>query len=127
MDWQYNTLHYAARQGSFTICKQMLEAGLVNVNSPTKDGTTCLHRAAAKGHKQIVALLLKHGANVSASNKDGMTPLHMAAKKNQTEICKLLLSRDPMLKRCRDRHAKFPCDYLEMNSPHELFTMLRPM
>jgi hypothetical protein len=50
----------------------LTRGALVNVQSA--GGMTPLHLAAEYGHKEIVALLLAHGADVNARNSDGQTP-----------------------------------------------------
>ncbi|KAG8703392.1 ubiquitin-protein ligase peroxin 12 [Ceratobasidium sp. 395] len=47
--------------------------------------------ACQHGHKDIVLLLLAHGA-VSQPNSNGELPLHLAAREGHAEICALLLS-----------------------------------
>ena len=42
--------------------------------SAPRRGETALHWAAAKGHRSIVELLLKHGADVEAKNNKGPGP-----------------------------------------------------
>lgn len=42
-------------------------------------GWTALHEASAKGHAEVVGLLLAAGANVNDRSKEGITPLHDAA------------------------------------------------
>ena len=43
------------------------------------DGRTPLHRAAAKGHTEVVLRLLSHGVAVDPTDSRGATPLHLAA------------------------------------------------
>ncbi|CAM9813019.1 unnamed protein product, partial [Discosporangium mesarthrocarpum] len=52
---------------------------------------TPLHRAAAKGHAQVVQVLLENGAHVDARDKFFNTPLHMACKNGREEATKTLL------------------------------------
>ena len=53
---------------------------------------TPLHEAAGGGHKDIVALLLAHGADVNARDVGGRTPLHEAAAGGHKDIVALLLA-----------------------------------
>jgi ankyrin repeat protein len=51
-----------------------------------------MHQAAtAKGHSDIVELLLMHGAEVNAQDKQGLTPLHYATLVNNPDAVKTLL------------------------------------
>ena len=54
---------------------------------------TALHKAAAKGHEDLVQLLLSKGASIEALDEDNYTPLHFAASHGHTSIVELLLSK----------------------------------
>ncbi|ETN75688.1 ankyrin repeat protein [Necator americanus] len=56
-----------------------------------RTGATAVHVAAAKGHTQLLELLIKAGGNVLARDKDGWTPLHAAAHWAEKDSCKILL------------------------------------
>lgn len=85
--------------------KNMLLVGFLldNLNSVKKElnynpvdwqnytGCTALHIAARKGNKEIVGLLLQHGANLSLADIFSMTALHGAAIGNHPEIITILL------------------------------------
>jgi ankyrin repeat protein len=49
-----------------------------------------LHWAAARGHDQVVALLLSHGADYTLRTEDGMTPLMLAMKESHDKIVQAL-------------------------------------
>lgn len=72
------------------------DASLVDAHS--HDGWTPLHLAAFFGHRDLVALLLDHGADVdvrSRSERFGRanTPLHAAAANRHVDVAGLLLER----------------------------------
>lgn len=46
------------------------------VNATNLGDDTALHLAAAHGHRECVAYIIKHNANVNAQNAHGNTPLH---------------------------------------------------
>ncbi|KAF4333667.1 ankyrin repeat [Fusarium beomiforme] len=54
-------------------------------------GRTPLFWAATRGHKDIVELLLKHGAPASSKDRSNLTPLHIAVTGGHKEIVSLLL------------------------------------
>ncbi|CAF4710247.1 unnamed protein product [Rotaria sp. Silwood1] len=58
-------------------------------------GYTCLHWAAAKGHKKIVEYLINSlGMKVDTIGDRRRTPLHVACENGHTEIVKFLLEKD---------------------------------
>ena len=58
----------------------------------TGGGMTALHYAAARGHLQVVKLLLDHGADLAAVTKRCYTPLMMAVGRGRVGVAALLLS-----------------------------------
>jgi ankyrin repeat protein len=48
--------------------------------------------AAARGHKDVVKLLLANGAITNTQDQKGNTPLHYASENNSLEIAELLLA-----------------------------------
>lgn len=50
------------------------------------DDYTALHRAAEKGHADVVEYLIKMGADVNATGPLDWTPLHVAAQKGDLAI-----------------------------------------
>ena len=68
------------------------EAGVpADVNAKDRWGMTPLHYPAAKGHKEIVELIIAKGADVNAKNRVSNTPLHKAAFYGRKEIVQLLI------------------------------------
>ena len=61
-------------------------------NAPNQDGYTPIHRAAWKGHTEIVQILAPLTDNPNAPNKAGETPIDYAFRKGYTEIVKILKS-----------------------------------
>jgi hypothetical protein len=55
-----------------------------------KVGQTPLHWTAMNGHKDVVELLLAHGAEVNAKRSNGSTPLHWAEYKGYKDVAELL-------------------------------------
>lgn len=56
------------------------------------DGNTPLHGAARNDHKDVVKVLLAHGAEVNAKDNEGATPLHLAAGRGNKDVAELLLA-----------------------------------
>ena len=55
------------------------------------DDYTALHRAAERGHEEVVGFLIKKGADVNATANLGWTPLHVAAQKGELSVVKRLV------------------------------------
>nr|CAI77627.1 potassium uptake channel [Zea mays] len=64
-----------------------------NINNPTKDGTTPLHRAVCDGNVQMVELLLEHGADVDKQDSNGWSPRDLADQQGHDDIQALFKSR----------------------------------
>ena len=60
------------------------------MNAKGDKGSTPLHGAAFKGHKEIAELLIVKGADVNAKIEDSGTPLDVAIRRNHPEIADLL-------------------------------------
>lgn len=86
-------LHIAAKNGEVGLAKKLIDAG-ADVNAETTMGHTPLHRAAAKGHIDVVNILLDSDViNVNADSGDGTTPFHMAVIHGYFDIAKALLGK----------------------------------
>uniref|UniRef100_A0A061RY16 Achain crystal structure of engineered northeast structural genomics consortium target n=1 Tax=Tetraselmis sp. GSL018 TaxID=582737 RepID=A0A061RY16_9CHLO len=83
------TLHDWAAQGDARKVAEILETGQVDARD--SEGCTALHFAADRGNREMVQLLLRHGADPNAADVDGATPLHYAALCGNKEVCVLLM------------------------------------
>lgn len=93
-------LHIAARNGSYDLCKMLIERG-ADVNAVEEDserarryGSTCctpLHLAATANHASICRLLLEHGALALIRDDNGRTPLGDAMYMRSFESARVLL------------------------------------
>lgn len=77
----------AADTGDLESAQILLERNRSLANLEPYDGLTPLCYAAAKGHKEVVELLIKYGANIKAS----CIPLIRAAEAGYADIVQLLL------------------------------------
>jgi ankyrin repeat protein len=85
----------AAKSGAAARVKELLQQDAKLIAARDSDGSTPLHCATWKGHKNVVEVLLAHGADVNAHNSNdhwGTTPLHAAAHGNQRAIAELLIA-----------------------------------
>ncbi|XP_048246410.1 ankyrin repeat domain-containing protein 50-like [Haliotis rufescens] len=85
-------LRDASIEGNMAAVKGILEAGWVDVNSRGGDSLTPVMRAALRGHRKVVELLVREGADVSLVNVYGDNILHLACRGGHMETVKFVLS-----------------------------------
>ena len=73
----------------------LLEHG-ASADHPSAAGLSALHRAAIRGHTEIVLLLLAHRANPLASDRSGRTALDWAVLEGWHEVAAALRGEAPM-------------------------------
>ncbi len=81
----------AARRGDAAAVHALLEAGGLDVDAPSRDGTPPLHWAVRAGEHEIVDRLLAAGADVNAENRYGVRPLHLALEAGDAALTRRLL------------------------------------
>lgn len=93
-------LHWAVLYDRYGTAKLLLENGAnVNVKEHSKAGGFCgwgwypLHLALRNENREIIRLLIDHGADVNAPRTDGWTPLNTAAHHGQSDVIELLISK----------------------------------
>ncbi len=89
-----NTLYSAAYDGDLEQARNFIDQG-ANVNTIYKKNSprTALNAAAIKGHKEMVELLLNHGADFARVVRGDAPALTAAARHGHVEIVRLLLER----------------------------------
>jgi len=95
----WTALHHAAYHRRAGAAEALL-ANHAEVNALTHQGSTPLHLAVRDGkeasdvveHRDIVAVLVAHGADPDKSNGDGLTPLVIASRRCAVSDVKLLLA-----------------------------------
>ncbi|OQS03241.1 hypothetical protein THRCLA_04459 [Thraustotheca clavata] len=91
-DFGYTSLHYAAQWNRTLVVEYLLKKG-ATVDSRVC-GATALHRAAFRGSKACVELLVAYGADVNLPDEsfgDQKTALHKAASQGHEEIVQLMI------------------------------------
>lgn len=83
----------AAQRGKFRLVKELLERGEHDIDSVHAGfGFNALHAAVDFAHRNIVKLLLRHGANPNCKDaKFGNAALHHAARNGRLEVIHILV------------------------------------
>jgi ankyrin repeat protein len=114
----------ASWHGRLEITRILLEYG-ANVNCIDKDRRTPLHKAAQKGHREVVILLVDYGkANIKAVKKDVWTPLHEASFYGHLLVGEALLERGAR-KTVSSRRGELPIDLARKAHRSEMVSLLR--
>ncbi|KAF9888817.1 hypothetical protein FE257_008186 [Aspergillus nanangensis] len=93
-DGGHTALHYGAVDGSpdaFRVLLRAADAQKHDLLSPCWCGGTVLTKAATKGHRGIIELMVERGVDVTACY-DGSSALHAAAAAGETDLVEFLLS-----------------------------------
>jgi len=84
--------------------REMLDCG-VDINmTEFEKGTTALHIACSRGHKQAIELLVSRGADVNIQDNRGVTPLYSLVT-NRYDILALWLIRKGANMNLKDRNG----------------------
>lgn len=71
------------------LAKKLIANG-AKINNPKN--WSALHYAALNGNKEMIRVLLDHGADVNARTLRGFTPLYMAAREADAETVRMLIN-----------------------------------
>ena len=82
-----SVLRWVAYANQTDILRLLLERGL-DLQHPS--ARTALHVAAARGHAELVKLLIENGADPSARDDDGLTPREFAVARGRPDVSDLL-------------------------------------
>ena len=96
----WDPLIWAAKDNNICVAEQLLRDGYdVNeqedLHDKTHNGYSALHWAAHKGWKQMLEMLLAHGASTAIRDKHGRTPQALAETKGHEDIIKILEAHNP--------------------------------
>ncbi|XP_067653306.1 putative ankyrin repeat protein RF_0381 [Haliotis asinina] len=87
-----NILHTACDGGQIDVVNYLLSLNSVDINSRGWNQRTPVMVAAYEGHKDVVELLVKHGADMSLTTRFGSNILYIACEQGYPDIVKYLLS-----------------------------------
>lgn len=85
-------LRLASSWNNTELVDKLLKVDKVNPKAADAAKRTALHIASSKGYKEIVKLLLDHGADPNQKDIIGNTPLHLAVCTNHVDIVTMLLN-----------------------------------
>ena len=87
------TVFGAAEEGDAAEVARLIASGADAGERATRGGETPLMRAAARGHEDVVRVLLDAGADACARRADGFTPLILAVFFGHEAVVRLLVER----------------------------------
>jgi ankyrin repeat protein len=108
------------------VAKLLLDEG-ANIEAGDSSAATALHYAAERGYKDVVELLISHGADVSARRTypAGDTPLHGAARAEHENIVRLLVDNGADVN-AKNNEGLTPADVAVRNT-RKMVTPLTPV
>ena len=112
-----------AARGDVRKVKALLAQG-TDVNAADAYGMTLLHWAADKGHKDVVELLLAHGANVNAKELEhGISSLQYAAMNGHVGVMEVLLGHGADVS-AKDNHGTTALEWAAMRGQKDAVNLL---
>ncbi|WP_447983493.1 ankyrin repeat domain-containing protein [Nitrospira sp. Nam74] len=123
-------LMHAADSGDSSGVSSLLDQAIdANTQFPIL-GSSPLILASAKGHSEVVRLLLDHGAHINATDHTGWTPLHAAIYGGHAEVVQLLLERGAQMDQPNHWYLASPITLAESLAPdsedrRKVLTLLR--
>ena len=105
-------MHLACQEGHYEVVKEIANLVPVWVDAANshEDNHTPLHVACKYSHKNIMSVLLEHGAKISLT-KEGLSPVHLAVRDGFTDGLEILLKERPDCVNCRDKQKRTPLHY----------------
>ena len=88
-----NSLHIAALNNHFRLCKVLLEKANFDIHLLDYNGASVIYFAAHTGDLDLFQYLAEKGSDIYSKTKDGINCLHIAALKGRFRLCKVLLEK----------------------------------
>jgi ankyrin repeat protein len=106
-----NALGWAADFRKIDICRQLLAAG-AEVNWCGSHRHTALMMAALRGHVDVLAVLLEHGADINAQCECGFTALRYSMEQGHFRCADFLRARGGVNSTTAQMFGELPRDFL---------------
>lgn len=129
MTMNTNELLNAIKTGDAILFKQLAEQSGKDfggfLNTQVEQYHFPLTLATQKGHTEMVAYMLQHGADVNQTDLlDGNTPLHLAAEWGDLPMVQLLLQHKPNLRAATSDGRFLPLHFAAGNGHAEIVNLL---
>ncbi len=120
-----SSLFNAAENGQRDMVESMLskKGAKVDAKEPTF-GMTALHIASARGHKEVVELLISMGSNLEAREETGRTPMHSASFRGQLPVVEVLLAKGAQVN-AQTNDGKTALDWAVLNHKTDVAEFIR--
>lgn len=93
----FTLLHLAAYLGNVVWAKLLISEHVRLISRKDNYGRTPLSWAVNQGHRDMVELLVQHGARVNVKDRSKLTPLHIAVTGQHKDIVSVLLDQGARL------------------------------
>ncbi|XP_046553272.1 ankyrin repeat domain-containing protein 50-like [Haliotis rubra] len=87
-----NILHLPCYRGHLDVMKYLLSLNVWDINKKGWNFRTPVMTAAARGHKEVVELLVKHGAVLTFKERSGNNILYLASNSGNVDLVKYVIS-----------------------------------
>ena len=119
-----NSLHIAAFNGHFTLCKELVEKHKFDVHETDNGGWTAVHLSAWSDNYELFTFLIDKGADTHLTTNDGQNCLHTAALGGSLNVCKKLINKHNFDVEVTDNNGWTALHCSAANGSYELFTFL---
>ncbi len=103
--------------------KNLLDNGIISIDSKNYNGDTPLHLAAKYNRTKVITLLLDRGAKIDSKNYYGNTLLHYAVYRQNLEVIQLLLDRGANVE-IKNQHNWTPLNEAAFDGNVKIITLL---
>ncbi|XP_071116431.1 uncharacterized protein [Haliotis cracherodii] len=120
-----NTLHWACRGGDVETVEFVLSLNVVDINSRGGRSRTPVMRAAFRGHRDVVKLLVSNGADVSLVDVVGNNTLHWACWSGDVETVEFVLSLNVVDIDARNNSGETAADRARLRGRQRVVELLK--